>query len=48
MVAGCAMGAGCLAMPLLAVGPNFIISSIFLVLVAIFSYYLAIFSLERE
>ena len=46
MVAGCAMGAGCLAMPLLAVGPNFIISSIFLVLVAIFSYYLAIFSLE--
>lgn len=46
MVAGCAMGAGCLAMPLLAVGPNFILSSIFLILIAIFSYYLAIYSLE--
>jgi amino acid permease len=46
MVAGCAMGAGCLAMPLLAVGPNFLISSIFLIIVAIFSYYLALYSME--
>ncbi len=46
MVAGCAMGAGCLAMPLLAVGPNFVVSSIFLILIALFSYYLAVYSLE--
>ena len=28
MISGCAMGAGCLAMPMLAAGPNFIFSAI--------------------
>ncbi|MCC2624207.1 MAG: hypothetical protein K0R14_80 [Burkholderiales bacterium] len=46
MISGCAMGSGCLAMPMLAAGPNFIFSSIFLVLTGIFSYLLAIVSLE--
>jgi amino acid permease len=46
MISGCAMGAGCLAMPMLASGPNFIFSSISLILVAIFSYILASVSLE--
>lgn len=46
MVAGCAMGAGCLAMPMLAAGPNFIFSSIFLILVGFFSYFIAMVSLE--
>jgi len=46
MVAGCSMGAGCLAMPLLAAGPNFIFSSIGIILAAIFSYFLASSSLE--
>ncbi len=46
MISGCAMGAGCLAMPMLAAGPNFIFSAIFLILTAIFSYFLASVSLE--
>lgn len=46
MVAGCAMGAGCLAMPMLAAGPNFIFSSFFLVLTSILSYLIASISLE--
>lgn len=46
MVAGCAMGAGCLAMPMLAAGPNFIVSSIALILTGIYSYLLAGISLE--
>ncbi|MFN8770036.1 MAG: aromatic amino acid transport family protein [Neisseriaceae bacterium] len=46
MISGCAMGAGCLAMPMLAAGPNFIFSSIFLILTGIFSYLLASVSLE--
>lgn len=46
MVAGCAMGAGCLAMPMLAAGPNFIFSSIALLLIGIYSYLLGTISLE--
>ena len=46
MVSGCAMGAGCLAMPMLAAGPNFIFSSLFLIIIGGFSYLLAITSLE--
>jgi tyrosine-specific transport protein len=46
MVAGCSMGAGCLAMPLLAAGPNFIFSAIFIIISGIFSYFLATASLE--
>ncbi len=46
MVAGCSMGAGCLAMPLLSAGPNFIFSSIFLIIAGILSYFIAIASLE--
>lgn len=46
MISGCAMGSGCLAMPMLASGPNFIFSSIFLILTGIFSYFLAAVSLE--
>ena len=46
MVAGCAMGAGCLAMPMLAAGPNFIFSSLFLIIIGVFSYLLATVSLE--
>lgn len=46
MVAGCATGAGCLAIPMLAAGPSFIFSSLFVVVVGIFSYLLAIISLE--
>lgn len=46
MVSGCAMGAGCLAMPMLAAGPNFIFSSIFLIIIGIVSYLLASVSLE--
>ncbi|MFN7094687.1 MAG: aromatic amino acid transport family protein, partial [Burkholderiales bacterium] len=46
MVAGCAMGAGCLAMPMLAAGPNFIFSSLFLALTGLLSYCIASVSLE--
>lgn len=46
MVSGCAMGAGCLAMPMLAAGPNFIFSSIFLILAGLLSYFIASVSLE--
>lgn|GEM_PF-2168519 len=46
MISGCAMGSGCLAMPMLAAGPNFIFSSIFLIITGIFSYFLAVVSLE--
>ncbi len=46
MVAGCAMGAGCLALPFLAAGPDFLLSSLFIILTAGFSYLLAIVSLE--
>ncbi|HLX53822.1 MAG TPA: aromatic amino acid transport family protein [Aquella sp.] len=46
MISGCAMGSGCLAMPMLAAGPNFIFSSIFLILTGFFSYFLAAVSLE--
>ncbi|MCC2645152.1 MAG: hypothetical protein K0R94_930, partial [Burkholderiales bacterium] len=46
MISGCAMGSGCLAMPMLASGPNFIFSAFFLILTGIFSYFLASVSLE--
>lgn len=46
MVAGCSMGAGCLALPMLAAGPNFIFSSIFIILSGLLSYYIAYISLE--
>lgn len=46
MVSGGSMGAGFLALPLVAAGANFIFSACMLVLMAIFSYYLAIYSLE--
>lgn len=40
------MGAGSLALPMLAAGPGFIWSSLFIGLTGIFSYYLAIYTLE--
>jgi amino acid permease len=40
------MGAGCLAMPMLAAGPNFIFSSIAIILIGLFSYLIAKISLE--
>ena len=46
MVAGGSMGAGSLALPMVAAGPNFIFSAFILILIAIFSYYLAVYSLE--
>jgi tyrosine-specific transport protein len=46
MVSGCAMGAGCLAIPMLSAGPNFIFSSIFIIILGLFSYLLASISLE--
>jgi tyrosine-specific transport protein len=46
VVAGCSMGAGCLALPMLAAGPDFIFSSIFIILIAILSYFIASVSLE--
>lgn len=46
MVAGCAMGAGCLALPMLSAGPNFMFSSIFLILTGVLSYVIATLSLE--
>lgn len=46
MVSGCAMGAGSLALPMLAAGPGFVWSSLFIVLTGVFSYFLAIFTLE--
>ncbi len=46
MIAGCAMGAGCLAIPMVASGANFMFSALFLIIAAIFSYYLAATSLE--
>lgn len=46
MVAGCATGAGCLAMPMLVAAPGFLFSLISLILVGLFSYFLATVSLE--
>lgn len=46
IVSGCAMGAGCLAMPMFASGASFILSAILLIIAGIFSYYLATVSLE--
>lgn len=46
VVSGCSMGAGILALPIITAGSNFIISSIFLCLTAIFSYFLATISLN--
>lgn len=46
IVSGCAMGAGCLAMPMFASGPNFLLSAFLLIISGILSYYLATVSLE--
>lgn len=46
MVAGCSMGAGSLALPILAAGPNFIFSTIGLICMGILSYSVAKISLE--
>lgn len=46
MVSGCAMGAGCLAIPMLSAGPNFVFSSISIIILGLFSYFLASISLE--
>ena len=46
MVAGCATGAGCLAMPMLVAAPGFLFSLVSLILVGLLSYFLASISLE--
>lgn len=46
MVSGCAMGAGSLALPMLAAGPGFIWGSLLVILTGVFSYFLATFTLE--
>jgi tyrosine-specific transport protein len=46
MVAGCAMGAACLAMPMLTAAPGFIFSAISILVVGLVSYILASISLE--
>jgi amino acid permease len=46
MIAGCAMGAGSLAIPMLAAGPNFIFSTIALIVSGSISYLVARTSLE--